>query len=153
MYSSSVCASACRSPSKITLPSRKIKKLRGTSQCWPGGSGYHAVGLLIELMRGHGEGILQAVRDQQGAGLVYIALLHDQFDDGVGSYRIKAAGGRIIEQQFGLGNQRTRDGHAPPHAAGKFRGVEIERVFQFYEAQYLAHTAVDIFVVDAVLFG
>ena len=31
---------------------------------------HHVVGLLVELMRGHGEGILQAVRDQQGAGLV-----------------------------------------------------------------------------------
>src|SRR5258708_4953511 len=43
----------------------------------------HAAGLPVELMRGHGEGILQAMRDQQGAGLENIALLHDQFDDGV----------------------------------------------------------------------
>src|SRR5271167_1801581 len=37
----------------------------------------NVVGLLIELMGGHGESVLQAVRDHQSAGPVHVALLHN----------------------------------------------------------------------------
>jgi len=40
IYSSVVCASSCRSPSKITLPSRRIMKVMGTSVRVPGGRGF-----------------------------------------------------------------------------------------------------------------
>ena len=37
MYSSLLCVSCRTSPSNITLPSRRIRKLMGTSQYWPRG--------------------------------------------------------------------------------------------------------------------
>src|SRR4029077_11696903 len=53
----------------------------------------HLICLLVELMSCHGESVLQAMGHQQRAGLMDIPLFHDQFDDGIGSDGIEAAGG------------------------------------------------------------
>jgi hypothetical protein len=88
------------------------------------------IGLLIELVGGHGEGVLQAMSDQQGTGIVNVALLHDQFHDCVGSYRIETTRGRIVKDHFRLGNNGPRNGHAPPHASRELGGKFVDRLFQ-----------------------
>ena len=100
MYSSLVCANWRMSPSKITFPSRRIRKLMGTSQYCPRGSARVWFVRLSNSCVANGEGILQAVRHQQGTRPVDIALFHDQFYDGVRSHRIKSAGRRIVKQQL-----------------------------------------------------
>src|SRR5208283_5842423 len=64
----------------------------------------HFVLLAIEVMTGHGKGVLQAVCHQQRAGLIDVALLHDQLDDCVGSDGIESAGRGIVEQDLGVGD-------------------------------------------------
>src|SRR5882724_1223995 len=43
----------------------------------------HLVGGFVEVMGRHGEGILKAMSHHQRAGLVHVALFHDEFDDGI----------------------------------------------------------------------
>ena len=63
---------------------------------------HHLVGGLIELMSGHGEGILQAMGHQERTGLVDVALFHDQINNRVRCHRIKSASRRIVENDLGL---------------------------------------------------
>ena len=114
---------------------------------------HHAVGFFVELMSRQGESVLQAMGHQKSAGMVDVALLQDQFNNRVRGHGIKASCGRIVKQQLGLSNDRPGNGHAPPHASGKFRGKKIERVFQFHKAQRLSYSVVYIFVIDSVLLG
>ena len=100
---------------------------------------HDVVGFLVKLVGGHGEGILQAMRYHERAGVVNIPLFHDQFDDGIRGHRIETARGRIVEQKLRLRNQGACDGHAAPHASGKLRRRKIKRVFQFHKAQGLAN--------------
>src|ERR1700722_7158770 len=96
-------------------------------------------------MRGHGEGILQAMGDHERAGFIYIALFHDQFDDGVGSDGIQSSGGGVVEQDFRFGDDGAGDGYAAAHASGEFGGIHIVGAFQFHETQDLADSALDFF--------
>ena len=79
----------------------------------------------------------------QGAGFVDVALFHDEFDDGVRSYRIESAGRRVVEQHFRFGDDGAGDGHAPAHASGEFGGTHVVGSFQLHEAQHLAHAPLD----------
>ena len=45
------------------------------------GQRQHLVFLRIEIRAGHNEGVLQAVRDHEGRGLVNVALLNDELND------------------------------------------------------------------------
>ena len=87
----------------------------------------------------HDEGVLQAMRDHQGTGLIHVALFHDQFHDGGRGHGIQPAGGRIVEQRFGLGDDGAGNRHPAAHAARKFRGKHVHGVFQFHESQRFAH--------------
>src|SRR5436190_10607587 len=57
------------------------------------GQRQHLVFLGIEIRAGHNEGVLQAVRDHQRAGLVNVALLHNKLDDAGRSDGVKAGRG------------------------------------------------------------
>ena len=46
------------------------------------GDFFHLVGGGVPAVRGQGEGVLQAVRDEQRSGAGDVALLDDQLDDG-----------------------------------------------------------------------
>src|SRR5947208_7080657 len=88
------------------------------------------------------------MRHEQRAVPVHIPLLHDEFDNRVGSYRIEAAGWRVVEKQFWLRDNRTCNSDSAPHAARQFGREEIDRMFQFDEAQGLAHPFINGIVVD-----
>ena len=60
----------------------------------------HAVFRGLEAMSAHRECILQPMGDEHGWGVVDIALLHDELDDGGGGDGVEAAGRRIVEQQI-----------------------------------------------------
>lgn len=57
----------------------------------PVGYGLHVVFLQIVPACCEGEGILQAVCDQEAGRVRDVALFYDQLDDGVGGNRIEAA--------------------------------------------------------------
>ena len=78
---------------------------------------FHLVGFLVEAVRGQHEGVLQAVRNEQGAGAGDVALLDDELDDGGGGDGVKAAGGRVVEHQLRVADDGARDGDAAAHAA------------------------------------
>src|ERR1019366_6757056 len=99
----------------------------------------HLVGGLVELVRCHGEGILQAMGHHKGAGIVDVALFHDEFDDGVRSYRIESAGGRVVEQHLGFRDDGAGDGHAPSHPTRQFRRTHVISLLQLHKAQHLAN--------------
>src|SRR5215471_17188519 len=72
--------------------------------------------LWIEFMGRHRERILQTMRDQQGTGAVDIALLHDEFHDRVRGDWVESSRRRIVQQQFWLCDDCSRNGDAPAHA-------------------------------------
>ena len=97
------------------------------------------------------EGVLKAMRDQQGRGAVDVALLDDEFDDGGGGDGVEAAGGRVVEQQLGLVDEGAGDGDAPPHAAGEAGRKKGKGLFEADESERLADAGVDFVVGDAFL--
>src|SRR5689334_356050 len=54
----------------------------------PFGQRLHAVALPVKVVSGHGEGVLQAMSDEERTGLVDISLLYDQLDNGCGRNRV-----------------------------------------------------------------
>lgn len=48
------------------------------------GDGLHAVGGGVIAVGGEDEGVLEAVGDDEGGGVLDVALLHDELDDGGG---------------------------------------------------------------------
>ena len=54
--------------------------------------GYHAALVGVEAVCAEGEGVLEAVGDEQGWGLVDVSLLDDEFDDGGAGDRVETAG-------------------------------------------------------------
>src|ERR1700735_5178358 len=102
-------------------------------------------------MRGEGEGILQAVRYQDGRRMVDIALLDDELDDGGGRDGVEAAGGRVVEDQLGLADEGAGDGHATPHSAGKAVGEKIEGLVELDKCKRLVDAAVTLVLGHALL--
>ena len=90
----------------------------------PLGSGTMRAVFGVEAVGAEGEGVLQAMGDEQGGGAVDVALLDDELDDGGGGDGVQAAGGRVVEDQLGLVDEGAGDGHAALHAAGKARRIE-----------------------------
>src|SRR5271163_666139 len=80
------------------------------------GDGNHMVLRAVEHVGGEGEGILQAVGDQQRTGAVNIALLHDQLNDSGRSDRVQSPGGGVVKQQVGPVNYRAGDRNPAAHA-------------------------------------
>ena len=107
----------------------------------PGREWAHLVFAAVEIVAGHGKGILEPVGHQQGTAVVDVALLYQEFDNGGGGDRIEAARGGIVEQDFGLVDHGAGNGHPPAHAARELSGGHIHGVFQFHEAESLAHAA------------
>lgn len=57
------------------------------------GKGFDALALVGIAVRGEHECILQAVGYEQGRGVICVALLEDELDDGGGGDGVEAAGG------------------------------------------------------------
>jgi hypothetical protein len=121
----------------------------GTAAGW---QRLHVVRLGIEAMRRQDEGILQTMSHEQRTGVIGIALLQDQFDDGRGRYRIEPAGGRVIEQDFRLRNDCPRDGDSPAHAARELGRKSFHRVLQLDEAEHFLHPTVYFLVRNFAFF-
>ncbi len=107
----------------------------------------HAVFFQVEAMRGQGEGVLQAMGDQQGGALIDVALLHDQLNNSGGGDGVEAAGGRVIEEKLGLGDDGAGDGDAAAHATGKLVRKFFDGVFELDKSQTLEDTAIDVFLI------
>src|SRR5208283_1627081 len=103
----------------------------------------HATLFAVKTMGAECEGVLKPVGDQQRWRSAHVALLHDEFDDGVGGDRVEAARGRVVKDELRLIDQGTRNGNAPPHAAGKARRKETEGLFEADESQRIVHARVD----------
>ena len=106
----------------------------------------HATLFAVETVGAERECVLKPVRHQQRWSGVHVALLHDEFDDGVGGDRIEAARGRVVKDELRLVDQGAGNGDAPPHAAGKARRKEGEGLFEADEAQRIVHARVDFLV-------
>ena len=116
-----------------------------------GGERDHATPFGVVAVIAEGEGVLQAMGDEQGGSCMNVALLDDELDDGGGGDGIEAAGGRVVEDQLGFVDEGAGDGHAPPHAAGKAGRIKVEGFFEADEAERLADAAVDLLVGHALL--
>ena len=97
--------------------------------------GFHVVGGLVEAVRGEGKGVLQTVRDEQRGGAGDVTLLDDEFDDGGGGDGVQAAGGAVVEQELGAGDDGARDRNAAAHAAGELGGELVDGFFEFDEVK------------------
>ena len=86
-------------------------------------------------MRGEGEGVLQAMGDEQGGGVGDVALLDDELDDGGGGDGVEAAGGGVVEDEVGVGDDGAGDGDAAAHAAGELGGEFGDGVFELDELE------------------
>ena len=91
--------------------------------------GDDAVAFLVIAEVREAEGILHAVRGQQGRNTLQIAPPQNQRDDRLRGYGIEPCGRRIVEDQRRPVHQRPGNGNAAAHASGKFGGIFIERSF------------------------
>lgn len=79
----------------------------------------HLIGFDVEVMGSEGEGVLQAVGDEERGGVGDVALLDDEFNNGGRGDRVQAAGGRVVEDKVRAGDDGTGDGDAASHASGE----------------------------------
>src|ERR1017187_9596882 len=103
----------------------------------------HAFGGVVAV-GGEGEGVLQAMGDEQRCGVGDVALLHDQLDDGGGGDGIEAAGGGVVEDEVGVRDDGTGDGDAAAHASGDLRRELCDCLLQLDELERLDDAAVGV---------
>src|ERR1700674_2016455 len=132
------------------FPIAQDKEAHGHFPTLPLGYRDHAIGRLVELMSRHGEGILKAVGHHEGAGLVDVALFHDEFDNRIRGYRIESAGRRVVKQYLRLGDDGPSDGDASPHATREFGRKHVVGSLQLYKAQHLANPPLDFLPGDSL---
>jgi hypothetical protein len=107
-------------------------------------------GFFVEAASGEEVCVLDAVGDDEGGGLGDVALLDDEVDDGGGGDGIKAAGGGVVEDEVGVGDDGAGDGDAATHTAGELGGKLLEGVFEFDEAEGFDDAGVHLFFGGAV---
>ena len=112
--------------------------------------GDHVLGFRVEAVGGEGEGVLEAVGDEQAGGVGDVALLDDELDDGGGGDGVEAAGGGVVEDEIGAGDDGAGDGGAAPHAAGELGGELGLRVVEGGELEGLEGTFVGFFRGDVI---
>ena len=91
------------------------------------------------------------MRNQQRRSCVHVALLHNELDDGGGRDGIEAPGRRVVEDQLWIVDEGAGDGHAPPHASRKARGIQIEGLFEADKTERLVDAAVDFVIGHSLL--
>ena len=112
-------------PSKTTLPSLRTRNLVLSSMPLLGMRSILPVGG-VEAVHGEGEGVLEAVGDEERGGVGDVALLDDEFDDGGGGDGVEAAGGGVVEDEVGFGDDGAGDGDAAAHASGELGGELVD---------------------------
>src|SRR5260370_3710508 len=120
------------------FPIAQDKEAHGHFPTLPLGYRDHAIGRLVELMSRHGEGILKAVGHHEGAGLVDVALFHDEFDNRIRGYRIESAGRRVVKHYLRLGVDGPSYGVETTRATRESGGKHGVGSLQLYQAQHIA---------------
>ena len=119
------------------------------------GDAFHlAVGLVVAV-HGEGEGVLEAVGDEEGGGVGDVALFDDELDDGGGGDGVEAAGGGVVEDEVGFGDDGAGDGDAAAHASGELGGEFVDGLTEFDEVEDLFDAGAgfrfgDVLFVEAV---
>src|ERR1051326_3705357 len=85
------------------------------------------VGRGVKMKLRQRKSVLQPMRSQQRSYSVNIPQTQNQRDDGLRSNRIESRGRRIVQHNGRPRNQCACNGHAAPHASGKFRRQLIDR--------------------------
>ena len=114
------------------------------------GDGLHAACRGVVAVGGHDEGVLEAVGDDERGGVLDVALLHDELDDGGGGDGVEAAGGGVVEDEVGAGDDGAGDGDAAAHASGELGGVLGDGGFEFDEFEGFDYAAVGLFGGDVL---
>ena len=114
------------------------------------GDGFHFSGLLVESAHGKDEGVLEAMGDEERSGVRDVALFDDELDDGGGGDGIETAGGGVVEDEVGMGDDGAGDGDAASHASGEFGGVFGDGVGEFDEVEDLFDAGVGFGLRDTV---
>lgn len=107
-------------------------------------------GLLVEAAAGEEVCVLNAMGDDERGGLGDVALFDDEVDDGGGGDGIEAAGGGVVEDEVGIGDDGAGDGDAATHSAGEFGGELLDCVFERYELERFDDAAVDLLFGDVI---
>jgi len=107
-------------------------------------------GLRVEAAAGEEVGVLNAVGDDERGGLGDVALLDDEVNDSGGGDGIEAAGGGVVEDEIGMGDDGAGDGDAAAHSSGEFGGDFIDGVFEGDELERFDDAAVNLLLGDAV---
>ena len=119
------------------------------------GDGLHFVRGVVPAVGGEGEGVLEAVGDEKCGGVGDVALLDDKLDDGGGGDGVQTAGGGVVEDEVGFGDDGAGDGDAAAHATGELGGElgsgvgEKDEVEDFFNA-LMGVVGGDAFFVEAV---
>ena len=105
----------------------------------------------VEAVHGEGEGVLQAVGDEERGGVGGVALLDDEVDDGGGGDWVEAAGGGVVEDEVGFGDDGAGDGDAAAHASGELGGELVDGVGELDELEDLFDAGAGLRFGDVVL--
>jgi hypothetical protein len=106
----------------------------------------------VEAVHGEGEGVLEAVGDEERGSVGCIALLDDEVDDGGGGDGIEAAGGGVVQDEVGLGDDGAGDGDAATHAAGELGWELVDGLGELDELEDLFGAGASFGLGDVLFF-
>jgi len=106
--------------------------------------------LRIEAAAGEEVGVLNAMGDDERGGLGDVALFDDEVDDGGGGDGVEAAGGGVVKDEVGIGDDGAGDGDAAAHSSGEFGGELFDGVFEGDELERFDDAAVDLLLGDVI---
>jgi hypothetical protein len=99
---------------------------------------------------GEGEAVLEAMGGEQGGDAVDVAQAEDEADDGLRGDRVEPRGGRVVENDGGMGDEGTSDSDTTTHTAGEFGRKHVAGVAEFDEAEDFVHAGSDFVFVNAI---